>query len=291
MGKGEGKGEGVMQIAANKGDYLVCSSCLFCNTYLDTSPSVCGSGTGQYCCEACDFVCVGVDSGIPMACGGQLLPGCYCYPKLACCKTAGKMLPDKAEAFGQKENWLMCNSCCCGPLGYENDYIVPPATCCACEQKQCCICVCDAALPCSPDVPMMLTLLPMCVICAPAGATKTIYLIRHAEGFHNRGATRATRRTRRARRLKSETVGDESRRKTTDGARRAPGAQRASETRRSTGARRTRTRDSRREDGDSANILKRRSSRATRGGAWRRASARRRAPRPPKALLPRRRCH
>jgi hypothetical protein len=111
------------------------------------------------------------------------------------------------------------------------------------------------------------------VHCAPAGATKTIYLIRHAEGFHNRGATRATRRTRRARRLKSETVGDESRRKTTDGARRAPGAQRASETRRSTGARRTRTRDSRREDGDSANILKRRSSRATRTGkCWRRAN-------------------
>ena len=105
-----------MQIAANKGDYLVCSSCLFCNTYLDTSPSVCGSGTAQYCCEACDFVCVGVDSGIPMACGGQLLPGCYCYPKLACCKTAGKMLPDKAEAFGQKENWLMCRwSAICAP--------------------------------------------------------------------------------------------------------------------------------------------------------------------------------
>ena len=178
MGKGEGKGEGMMQIAANKGDYLVCSSCLFCNTYIDTSPSVCGSGTAQYCCEACDFVCVGVDSGIPMACGGQLLPGCYCYPKLACCKTAGKMLPDKAEAFGQKENWLMCGSCCCGPLGYGNSYCVPPTTLCTCELKTCCIFVCDAALPCSPDVPVMLTLLPGCVICSPAPTCKCCKTLR-----------------------------------------------------------------------------------------------------------------
>ena len=178
MGKGEGKGEGVGQIAANKGDYLVCTSCLLCNTYIDTSPSTCGSGTAQYCCEACDFVCVGVDSGIPMACGGQLLPGCYCYPKLACCKTAGKMLPDKAEAFGQKENWLMCGSCCCGPLGYGNSYCVPPTTLCTCELKTCCIFVCDAALPCSPDVPCMLTLLPMCVICSPSPTCKCCKTLR-----------------------------------------------------------------------------------------------------------------
>ena len=182
MGKGEGKGEGVMQIAANKGDYLVCSSCLFCNTYIDTSPSVCGSGTAQYCCEACDFVCVGVDSGIPMACGGQLLPGCYCYPKLACCKTAGKMLPDKAEAFGQKENWLMCGSCCCGPLGYGNSYCVPPTTLCTCELKTCCIFVCDAALPCSPDVPVMLTLLPGCVICSPSPTLKCCKNLKSIKG-------------------------------------------------------------------------------------------------------------
>ena len=175
MGKGEGKGEGVMMIAANKGDYLVCQSCIFCNTYIDTSPSTCGSGTTNVCCWANDYVCVGVDSGIPMACGTC---GLYCFPKCGCCKTAGKLIPDKAEAFGQKENWLMCNSCCCGPLGYENDYFVPPATCCACEQKQCCICVCDAALPCSPDVPMMLTLLPMCVICSPAPTCKCCKTLR-----------------------------------------------------------------------------------------------------------------
>ena len=88
------------------------------------------------------------------------------------------MIPDKAEAFGQKENWLMCHSCRCGPLGYGNNYCVPPTTCCACEQKQCCIFVCDAALPCSPDVPMMLTLLPMCVICSPAPTCKCCKTLR-----------------------------------------------------------------------------------------------------------------
>ena len=60
----------------------------------------------------------------------------------------------------------MCGSCCCGPLGYGNSYCVPPTTLCL-RLKTCCIFVCDAASPCSPDVPVMLTLLPARVLCSP----------------------------------------------------------------------------------------------------------------------------
>ena len=72
----------------------------------------------------------------------------------------------------------MCGSCCCGPLGYGNSYCVPPTTLCTCELKTCCIFVCDAALPCSPDVPCMLTLLPGCVICSPSPTCKCCKTLR-----------------------------------------------------------------------------------------------------------------
>ena len=191
MGKGG-------QIEAAKGGYIPCTSCCCFNTYIACSAQYgegdnCASGMTQTCCLANDFACICEDPRIPYAC--SICPGLYIYPTLACFPTAGGMYPDTEArraanppvkiVTGQKKNWLMCYSCCIWflfPIVHENCYCIPPKTICTCESKSCCICACDAAVPCSPDVPCMVTLLPGCVICSPSPTLKCCKNLKSIKG-------------------------------------------------------------------------------------------------------------
>merc|ERR1711904_475156 len=107
------------------------------------------------------FLCCGGDMGAlpvppqtPKMCAYL---GLACYPKMGCCMKVKDILADDAEALAGvdniKEEWMVCSSCCLGPICAENNYCLMPFTCCYGE-SQCLCCADDCAFPCTDKVPM-----------------------------------------------------------------------------------------------------------------------------------------